>query len=396
MRIFAVGDIHNGCYDETNRINPYSDLESSMYGYTSEERLSMMIDGILSEHKKKPVDAVLVLGDIGNNDKPFQYYHWVYEREIRGKETDRWNGSFMAYLNDMLPKSPYDCIYGARRFLDRLTAAGIPYYLITGNHDAYTHAMWRDAYGERVGEFPTHIGDFSSPDGTLSYLIELPAHDTAILMLDNFAYDEDENGECGKRYLGYLARDNITYTPISTYPKRREAFEGFIERAKGYKHLFVAAHYFSGMDVLQGKHVDDLGYVVKTGNRYGNLRAVLYGHDQCFADDVCCGIPNTCVSHWSTALGGEGYIDASGKERVLRFSIPRSPWGYSVIETDRDELFLYRIVMPVNYEFTAALADHLLAHHPEWTGDAFLTKDGKGYSASYGIHGHTSLYKPSK
>lgn len=390
MRIFAVGDIHNTCSGENLRVNhPYSTLDAVKYGHTNDEKLAMMVNGILAEHKKKPIDAVLVLGDVGNNDKPFQYYNWVYENEVRGTEKDKWNGCAVKYITEMLLKSPYDCVYDARRCLDKLTEAGIPYFVTTGNHDAYTKKMWQEAYGERAG-------DFLSPDGTLSYLLEFPKQDTAILMLDTYAYDEDENGDCGPRYREFLRRDNVAYTPISTDPKRREAFLHFIEKAKGYKHFFIAGHYFAGLDVLTGENVNDLAYLRENGNKYGNLRAILYGHSQCFAERTVDGIFDTCVAHWSVAMGDEAITDENGEKKILRFSLPRTPWGYTVLESDEETLSAYRITMPVHYEYDDVLVTHLKRCHPDWKDDLFLMWDEKGYTVSYERTAYHNLYTPNE
>ena len=385
MRIFAVGDIHNTCCGENLAVNyPYSTLDAVKYGHTNDQKLEMMVNGILAEHKKMPIDAVLILGDIGNNDKPFQYYFRTYENEIRGSDEDKWSGCAAAYITDTLLKSPYDCVYDARRCLDKLTEAGIPYYVTTGNHDAYTKKMWQEAFGKRAG-------DFASPDGTLSYLLEFPEHDTAILMLDTYAYDEDENGDVGSRYREFLRRDNVAYTPISTDPGRRAAFDAFVEKAKGYKHFFIAGHCFFGLDVLTGEWTSDYAYVSDCGNRYGNLRAVLYGHDQRENDGWYKDIFHTCVSHWSVAMGDEAFTDENGEERILRFSLPQTPWGYTVIEDDGTALYTYRIVSPIRYEYDDLLVTYLKRCHPKWKDDAFLTKDGGGYSVPYQIRSRSVL-----
>ena len=85
MRILLVGDVHNTCGYDTE-INSYIRWAGKTHGYKNKDRMDLFVDGILREHKKAPIDALLVLGDLANTDKPFQYYYRKYKNEILGTE----------------------------------------------------------------------------------------------------------------------------------------------------------------------------------------------------------------------------------------------------------------------------------------------------------------------
>ena len=95
-------------------------------------------------------------------------------------------------------------------------------------------------------------------------------------------------------------------------------------------------------------------------------------------------------------MGDEAITDENGEKKILRFSLPRTPWGYTVLEEDGETLSAYRITMPVHYEFDDVLVTYLKRCHPDWKDDLFLTWDGGGYSTPYQIRSHTILFKDEK
>ncbi len=410
LRILAVGDVHYTAGTNNAYNNPYI-LLASQHGYTSDEKLQKFIDGVLAEHEKKPIDAVIILGDIGNNDKSFQYFYKQYEAgryfnaetETFDSGIDRW-GNWKAYMFDVFYQSAYDSIYQVKqRYLDQLTENGIAYYVATGNHDAYTDEMWIDCFGPKYDEngdlvSPSHIGE----DGETEYVVTFPEKDAAIVMLDSYAYDEDtdRNGNpvLGPRYTYYMSHDNVAYTPLSTDEARREWFEYTVDELETYKHVYIGAHYFAGNDVVNGGYADDRSYVAEVGNKYGNLRLVMQGHVQVTNDyyvkDESSGeqILFSSVGQWSMSGGTTSYVTDSGETQKVVWSIEQSPWGYTCIESDDFSARYYRITVACHYEYDALNATHVLRHHPEWAGFDATTPRNEPVDIPYSLSNEFVLY----
>ncbi len=411
LRVFAVGDIHYTS-GRTNAYNsPYINLEAA-HGYSSEERMQLFIDGILAEHEKKPVDAVLILGDIGNNDKPFQYFYTQYtvncfydpETDAFESGENRWD-SWKDYMFDVFYQSEYDCIYQVKtQFLDQLTANGIPYYVASGNHDAYTDDMWRDCFGPKYDENgdltePSHIGDA----GEMDYVIEFPEKDAALIILDSYSYDEqlDEAGNValGPRYSYYMSHDTVAYASLEKDPDRVAWFEGVIEELQSYRHIYVGSHYYDGNDVVNGGSFSDWEYVKTAGNKYGNLRLMMYGHNQCTSEEWMDNVLVSCVAHFSISLADGDYEDPRTRElRRMFYSIYHSPWGYSVIESDKEHCEYYRIKVACRYEWDEANGYYLetaaMRQNPDLMGGDFdvLVPYKRSLDIEYGVWREYTLY----
>lgn len=410
LRILTIGDVHYTAGTNNDYNNPYIRL-SGQHGYTADEKLQKLIDGILAENEKRHVDAVLIFGDIGNNDHSFMCFYKQYEAGLyfdAATETfvsgeNRWN-SFKDYMFEVFYKSAYDSLYAVKtRYLDRLTENGIAYYVVPGNHDAYTDEMWRDAFGPKYDEngvlvSPSHIGD----SGKTEYVITFPEKDVAIVMLDNFAYDEDigDDGRpvLGPRYSYYMRNDNVAYTPFSVNEDRRSWFENAIETVKDYKHLYIGAHYFAGNDVVNGGYANDRSYVAKVGNKYGNLRLVMQGHDQITNDyyvtDEASGeeILFSSVGQWCMSGGKTYYETDSGETQTVIWSIAQSPWGFTCIENSKESVRYYRITLACHYEYDPLNAEYVLRHQPQWIGFDATTPRHLPYDVEYSISNEFVLY----
>ena len=397
LRVLAVGDTH--CTTGTDeRINSYIKWAGETFGYENTERMGLFVDSVLAEHEKEPIDLLLVLGDLANNDKPFQYYYKTYMNSIKGTSRDRWYGDWKAYMMDEFYASENDSIYDFKvNYLDRIADAGIPYYVVPGNHDAYTDEMWEACFSAKYGDngellTPSHIGEY----GEMDYIIELPEKDTAIIMLNNFAYDEAEetdnlgNSMLGPRYQYYMTHDNVAYTPLSTDETRVETFKELVREARGYQHLYIASHYFSGLDVVNNKTVNDNSFIVTEGDKYGNLRAILYGHDQGNQDRYITAesgkrIYNTCVQHFVGTFSASK-VEENGKTETVCASIAASPWGFSDIRhAEGVGGSCRRISVEANYEFDEELAAYYRSVHPEWDGKYFMTPFEKAWYCPYSI-----------
>ncbi len=418
LRVFAVGDIHYTSGENEAYNNP-AIAQEAQYAITPEDRMQRMIDGILAEHEKKPIDAVLILGDIGNNDHSFQYFYKHYSMGLYyNAETDKFEDSvrrwdnWKDYMFNVFYQSEYDCIYQVKvRYLDQLTANGIPYYVTSGNHDAYTDDMWRDCFGPKYDENgdlieASHIGDA----GQMEYVIEFPEKDAAFIMLDNFSYDEqlDEAGDTalGIRYSYFMKNDNVPYAALEKNQDRKEWFEQAVEDLQYYKHLYVGGHYFDGDDVEYGGGASDWGYITSAGNKYGNLRLLMYAHQQSTYESRTNGVLCACVAHWSVSMSSGSYINPeTGEKRAVLWSILHSPWGYSVIESDAESCEFYRIDVAGHYEWdieSGIYGNYLemvsLKQNPGLVAGEFdvLTPYKQPVDIPYRVYRAYTLYPPEK
>lgn len=93
LRMAVLSDIHVG-----------SD-ESDWSGLDPDGRIQLLVDSILAEHKKKPIHAILITGDIVADPDHYNY--------------------FKTWLNKFVPQ-----------------LEGIPVYYARGNHDRFSDATW--------------------------------------------------------------------------------------------------------------------------------------------------------------------------------------------------------------------------------------------------------------
>ena len=119
-RFLLVSDMHyttDLSADELKKIYPKSNASAATgnaFGKTQREKVEKVFEDIMREHKRIPLDAVLVLGDLSIDDYDFRNLPINYCAQFKE-----------------------DC-------LDRLP---IKYYVIPGNHDSYPDEIWRKIFG---------------------------------------------------------------------------------------------------------------------------------------------------------------------------------------------------------------------------------------------------------
>lgn len=120
MRILLISDMHYSADvapAEFERQYPGSHASAAsgpLLGFTPSERMENMLSAVWAEHKKAPLDAVIIPGDLSIDDYPFRHLPTNYCAEFRGK------------------------------YLSRLPA---PAFVIPGNHDSYPEELWRGIFG---------------------------------------------------------------------------------------------------------------------------------------------------------------------------------------------------------------------------------------------------------
>ena len=198
LRILFATDLHyhtHGADDDEISVN--------QYGYTGNERLSLFVSDVIAEHRKAPLDACIILGDMAGNNYSVKPY-------VERDDVEAFYGS----EDDML--------YAVKtRYLDKIEEAGVPVYCLPGNHDAYPPHLWKRLFGyER------------------EYLIEFPEADTAILMLDLYGFPLDN---------AFFTKNRETIAPRSLRSDaERDSLLALLDKAKGYKHLLACGHCVDG------------------------------------------------------------------------------------------------------------------------------------------------------
>ena len=432
LRVLTIGDTHNTSGPTTEedpralQINKYLDLVPNTMGYTNEERMQKFIDDILYENYLDPLDAVLVLGDLANTDQPFKWFWKNYLNSIKGTDKDLWDGDVNAYMMDEYYGGPYDAIYNFKtQYLDQLTEAGIPYYVIPGNHDAYTPEMWSLCFGgevrDKAGNFvqASHIGATPDENGLYPTNYVVKIKDTAFVMLDTYSALVDENGMPVAGFDKYIySGDTINYTPVqksftradgsvyttlaSQYVDREAMFESLIDEANalGAENLYVCAHIFSGYEDYKNQAsttVSDVQYAANLGDKYGTLRGMLYGHNQVVAEqwvttDSGKKVLYHCVEHFVDTFA-TSYVYENGEKKTVSCSIAGAPWGFSCVEHNEEAGTIYRIFVEADYEYDADSGEYFKATN-QWPNAAyFITPFEETWHCEYARTYYTDMFQ---
>ena len=109
-RVILSSDVH------------YTYLEA-WYGWTSEDRMQHWVDSIIEEHKKNPVDLVIIAGDT-SLDHLFKRGTWTANKV-----------STTLSLRE--------------KYLSQIKAAGIPIFTVAGNHEQFNNDQWKPFHHAR-------------------------------------------------------------------------------------------------------------------------------------------------------------------------------------------------------------------------------------------------------
>ena len=178
----------------TKNYNNYT-AEYDIYGWTSDEKLQRVVDDLLLRYEKGEFDIIMHLGDSAMNDgnyNKFQQNHTKYKESLSKKwavysdpEGEELEGFW---------EHPLNITYVVKKkFFDKLSAAGIPYYVANGNHE----------YFYSYNDDKTDI-EYTAWENLYHYA-ELFGHRTET---PNGKYLRDENGN----YIYYTDSDSVHYT----------------------------------------------------------------------------------------------------------------------------------------------------------------------------------------
>lgn len=369
LHILFITDTH---YTGTNALDPngkewkwynHYTYEYDVYGWTSDEKLQQLMDQILEEDKRDPVDMVFFLGDCAMNDGNYRNY-CDYHESYSGK-----NGET---LDDFFDE---DCMLNISRivkekFYDQLTAAGIPYFVANGNHD-YCMRLGVDENGNEYLDYSAweamyHYEELFGFTKT-SYVVRAVNRNGELKIVTNlsdarlaefwkqgytwFINDEKETDkplvaipivdgfglETYKKYLHYNPAKDGDYT-YQTF--RYEGIDPALLYAMMEKTVGCPAVYLAGHLVGSSEEA-----VVDCIRKYG-VQAVLYGDVHTQESYTLAGVPKWCVGQFSVAYDMDRYYTPDGEpdnqyyydrgnpklSNVTWGDMTRHPWSYVSME----------------------------------------------------------------
>ena len=120
QRFLLVSDMHyttEETYEELRKIYPEAKTSAAAgnaFGRTQRQKVEKVYEDIMEEHRRSPLDAVLVLGDLSIDDYDFRQLPISYCKKFKE-----------------------DC-------MDRLP---VPSYALPGNHDSWPNDLWKEMMG---------------------------------------------------------------------------------------------------------------------------------------------------------------------------------------------------------------------------------------------------------
>ena len=113
LRVILASDLH------------YTYLET-YFVLSADDRMQHFVDSILLEHQKQPIDLLIIAGDTSLD-------HWF---------------TYGSYTKDKISTSKSLC----EKYFSQITAAGIPMFVLAGNHEQFNNEQWKEITGnERYG-----------------------------------------------------------------------------------------------------------------------------------------------------------------------------------------------------------------------------------------------------
>lgn len=107
LRILFSSDIHHN-------------NEQEWYGVSNDDRMQLWVDSIIKEHEIKPIDLLIINGDIS-----MDFHNALYPS---GRAEERFSEYFVRDYVSQLPDE-------------------IPVFIIAGNHDEYSNEEWKECTG---------------------------------------------------------------------------------------------------------------------------------------------------------------------------------------------------------------------------------------------------------
>ena len=119
---FYALEVDTTKYDRPFRVLLMSDIHytaNDQYGVSAQERMQKMVEDIITEHNKQPIDLILILGDLSTDNMGAP------------------NSSATLYGSNYVRRIFEECLY----------KLPCPVYALPGNHDSWSNEVWKSITG---------------------------------------------------------------------------------------------------------------------------------------------------------------------------------------------------------------------------------------------------------
>lgn len=194
VRVLIASDLH------------YTYLET-YFGLPAEDRMQHFVDSVLLEHKNQPIDLLIIAGDTSLD-------HWF----TKGS----WTKDKISTT-----KTLYD------NYLTQITAAGIPMFVLAGNHEQFNNEQWEQFVGnKRYGSVAVEGNLFIMLD---AFSVDLEPnydndpsyanHDVAFIKEQMELHPECKNVYLVSHYFDYK-NESAAFKEVVRDPRIKGLFQG--------------------------------------------------------------------------------------------------------------------------------------------------------------------------
>ena len=362
VRILIVSDEHY-CIDKLDRVGPTTQNTYSLklrqvsgyanqhntYGYTSDERIALLIDCIKEEYRKGKVDAVMVLGDMTDMD-----YWGKYAVQDPARWLNDTNGDGAITFDDIY-KSPLDEMYYVKtEYYDQLLSfdsdgdgeddASVPTFFTIGNHDVYKPEWFFElcGFGAEIGvekKINDKISVYFVTETDYAVLFKVDGEkDTAFLMMN--AYNNNDKFLDSQGTADAHTTIKISSSYADSLEETNRAMTELLAYVSDYRQIYVGAHYYSDpmwKDALASSQ---------------KIRAIFVGDAHTENDTTYYGNP--------LFIDG-GFYHSFNHTYAFRFNYASEPLAYMMLETYGDTAESYRVHPDVVYD----IANNPCAYFPQ-------------------------------
>lgn len=298
------------------------------YGVDSDTHLQAMIDAIIAENEKSPIDAVMYLGDMTDMD------YWY-------KQFNNNPSKFGVSGIDGFYKSDYDELYYVKtEYYDQLKAYGIPFFMTLGNHDVYKDEWFFDLTKPSADY---KIGDVAAVAEGVS-VCYVSMTDYVVLFEKNGEKDTAFGMIASHRTAGaplekYLSGGATTIQHIGTdaslLQEMKDGVSEMLSVSKDYKQVFFGCHMLGDTYFSEFLAAD------------GRIRALFMGDSHVERDYT---IGATGVYN----INDGSFAHTFGMQYGFDYNFAAEPWGYVILETHGTVSETYHVNPTWDYDISEA------------------------------------------
>lgn len=394
LRLAVLTDLH---YTGTDAVDEKSGLaykhfnnythEYDIYGWSSDRKLTEIVNQLLNDYKCGRIDAVFLLGDNAMNDGNYRNFC---------EEHLAWQEHYVqryGTMDDFFHGSPLNVsALVKKKYIDRLIKAGIPVFSANGNHDYcmryktdetgkgyLDYSAWEAMYHykEMFGYSETEYAvRFARRDGKLIVYTNLPDVRLSEMHAEGFTslVNDEQPSDTPlaafivvdpfgvKSFEKYLHFGTPSGVPVygwacQTFRVERgneELLRKMAKDTRDYPFAALMGHLISAAPDMYLPVVKDY-----------KIDAVLYGdvhtEKESFHED---GTPDFCCGHYAAAYDIDTYTlydgspdlqyyNGRGAKNTTWGDMMRHPWNHIELSVGENDFELVRVRAPFFYENSA-------------------------------------------